>query len=169
MTSWIRHMLRNDKILITFHMSENTQKFTRDLTYAHVSEEQAYSMGYQRGIRILDEFRYIFFKTYVKFIPDISPGYYTYTDADGNVIECRESSSTLYDHWRSDTQEKFMAGMTTKTSLSPSQLKQLGMIGIIVAAAAVGVLLLVRRCRSSGRLRSRPSIICPRSTAKSLT
>lgn len=144
MTSWIVHLLRNDKILVTFNMNERTHKFSRNLRYAKVSEAQAYGMGYQRGVKILDDFKYIFFKTYVRFVPDNPPGYYTYTNADGDVMVCRETSSTLYDHWRSDAQEKFMAGMTTKTSLAPSQLKKLALLGIVVAAAAIGALLLVK-------------------------
>lgn len=142
--SWLTHMVYNDRILLTYRMDARTQKFQRDLTFARISEGQAYGMGYQRAVKFLDEMKYLPFKTYVRFIPDVRPAPPVICDKDGQQRVCLETSSTLYDHWRTDSLEKFLSGMVTKAmKLVPIEQKQLLMIIVIIAAAAAGIYLLV--------------------------
>lgn len=141
--SWVKKIARGERILMTYTMDPATQIYDVNLVFARVSEAQAYGMGYQRGIKMLDELKYAPFKTYVRFVPDVSPEAPVYKDSDGGLVVCCETASTLYDHWRSDNLEKFLSGMITKKQLAPIDLKKLLMILIIAGAAAAGVALLV--------------------------
>lgn len=142
-SAWLYHLLKGDRILISYSMDPDTHRFSRDLFFAHVTEAQAYGMGFQRGIKILDELKYSPFKVYVRFNPDAPPGIPLIKDESGNLVQCFETSSTLYDYWRSDASERFLFGMTTKKAMSLLDMKKLIMIGVVIAAAVAGVLLLM--------------------------
>lgn len=130
---WLSRIWHNERILITYQVDIDKQEFTTTLFYARISEAQAYSMGYVRGVKMLDKFAYAPFKAYVKFYPDLPPV----------PSDSLETASTLHDHWRSNATKKFLHGMMTKKALAPIETKQIVMIGIIAAAAAVGILFLV--------------------------
>lgn len=127
--TWLLRIIRGDRILITYHVDPDSKKYRRDLWFARISEAQAYSAGYVRGIRMLDEFKYAPFKAYVRFVPDPAPA----------QISTHETASTLFDYWRSNATKNFMQGMTTKKTMAPIEQKQLIMIIIIAAAAAIGI------------------------------
>lgn len=88
------------------------------------------------------------FRTYVRFSPDTPPmtPFSTFYQSDGSPvqIENRETSSTLYDNWKSNAVERFLKGMTTKTSLPVVDQKKLMMIGAIVIGAIFGVYMILR-------------------------
>lgn len=130
---WIGRVIRGDRVLIDYYIDVESQKFSTNTYYARISEAQAYAMGYVKGVKMLDRFSEIPFKSYVRFHPDLPPV----------PSESLETASTLYDHWRSNATAKFLHGMMTKKTLAPIEMKQLIMIGIIAAAAAAGILLLV--------------------------
>lgn len=136
---WIYKILRKDKILITYNIDPKTMRFTEQLTIAHVSMAQAYGMGYIKGVKIKDELKYMPFKTFVRFTPDQQPPFpVIIMDDDGKMHENFETSSTLYDHWKSDAQAQFIKGIT-KTVLTGGDGKILIMILGIVAVACVGM------------------------------
>ena len=126
---WLGRIIRGERILITYRVDPDSKTFKRDLWFARVSEAQAYSVGYVRGQRMLDEFKYAPFKTYVRFVPDLPPA----------QISTHETASTLFDYWRSNATKNFMQGMTTKKTMAPIEQKQLIMIIVIAAAAALGI------------------------------
>lgn len=126
---WLLRIIRNEKVLITYHVYPESKKFRRDLWFARISEAQAYSAGYIRGVRMLDKLYYAPFKTYVRFIPDLPPA----------ELSTHETASTLFDYWRSNATKNFMQGMTTKKTMAPIEQKQLIMIIVIAAAAAIGI------------------------------
>lgn len=106
-------------------------------------------MGYVKGEKIYDKLSCSVFKTYVKFRPDLPPmvPYSMAPTPDGKKlqqIENRETSSTLYDNWKSNAIEKFLKGMTTKTSLPPIDQKKLMMLGAIALGALAGIYMLLR-------------------------
>lgn len=137
--AWMWHLLRKDKILITYHMDQRTKRFSESLHIVHITEAQAYGMGYTRGRMIKDELKYLPFRTYVKFIPDIQPPFpLIIMDDSGAVRENYETASTLYDHWNSDSTEKFIKGMT-KTTLTGGEQKKLVLVILICAVAAAGL------------------------------
>lgn len=136
---WIYRIIRNDKILITYDVDPKTQRFNENLQFAHVSKAQAYGMGYVRGKKIKDELKYLPFKTFVRFTPDTRPPFpVVIMDDEGNLHENYETSSTLYDHWKSDAQSQFIKGVT-KTVLSGGDSKILFMILGVAAVACVGM------------------------------
>lgn len=106
-------------------------------------------MGYVKGEKIYDKLSCSAFKTYVKFQPDLPPmvPYSLVPSMDGKKlqkVENRETSSTLYDHWKSNAIEKFLKGMTTKTGLPPIDQKKLMMLGAIALGALAGIYMLLR-------------------------
>lgn len=145
LAKWLWHIWRKDKLLITYSVDVKSKRFDEELVIAHVSQAQAYAMGFTRGKNIKDEIRYLPFKTYVKFRPDIHPPYpLLIVEEDGTVHENYETSSTLYDHWKSDAQKNFIAGMT-KTVLTAGVQKKLVLMLAICAVAAVGLYLILFR------------------------
>lgn len=130
---WLGRIFHGECILIDYYIEPETQRFSATKFYARYSEAQAYASGYVKGVKILDKFSEIPFKAYVRFHPDLPPV------PSGSL----ETASTLYDHWRSNATAKFLHGMMTKKTLAPIETKQIIMIGIIAAAAAAGILLLV--------------------------
>jgi hypothetical protein len=139
LAKWTWHLWRKDKILITYFIDQKKMRFEESLEIAHVSEAQAYGMGFTRGKKIKDELKYLPFKTYVKFIPDIQPPFpLIIMDDSGAVRENYETASTLYDHWKSDSKEKFVKGMT-KTTLTGGEQKKLILVAMIGLVAAVGL------------------------------
>lgn len=139
---WLKHVWKGDKILIDFHMDIPRQRYHPNLKFATISEAQAFGMGYVRGYKMLDEFKYIPFKTYVRFHPDEAPTT-PYEIVDKEIVSNYETASTLYDHFATDAVAKFLSGMTTKKTLAPIDVKKLAMIGCIIAAAAAGILLIM--------------------------
>lgn len=116
-----------------------------------MSSKQAIGMGYLRAEKFLDKIGYAPFKTYVMFIPDLPPLKAMTVDSCGEPVENVETASTLYDHYKNNAVEKFLAGMMTKKTLSPLDQKKLIMIIAIVAGAACGIYLMFMRrrtCRS---------------------
>lgn len=136
---WLYQLLRKDKILITYSIDKKTLRFEEHLTISHVSTAQAYGMGYTRGRKIKDEFKYLPFKTFVRFTPDEAPPFPVIVmDDDGNVSENWETSSTLYDHWKSDSYKEFVKGVT-KTLLTGGDQRSLVLIFLIVAGACAAM------------------------------
>ncbi len=98
-------------------------------------------MGYVKGKKIWDRIDCSTFRTYVKFNPDIPPlvPMSTFKTSDGKTVQVpnKETSSTLYDVWRSKSIEKFLKSMTTKVKLPEIDKKTL----LMVAALAIGAIL----------------------------
>lgn len=113
-----------------------------------MSEAQARSMGYIKGEKMFDQLSCSVFRTWVRFSPDTPPmvPFSTFYQSDGTPvqIENRETSSTLYDNWKSNAVERFLKGMTTKATLPAIDQKKLLMIGAIVLGAIVGIYLILR-------------------------
>lgn len=105
-------------------------------------------MGYIKGEKMFDQLSCSVFRTWVRFSPDTPPmvPYSTFYQSDGTPvqIENRETSSTLYDSWKSNSVERFLKGMTTKASLPVVDQKKLLMIGAIVLGAIVGIYMILR-------------------------
>lgn len=142
---WLYQLLRKDKILITYSIDKNTLRFEEHMVIAHVTTAQAYGMGYTRGKKIKDEFKYLPFKIFVRFTPDEQPPFPVMVMCeDGSIIENHETSSTLYDHWKSDSQKNFIKG-TTKTVLGGGDQKTLVLIFLIVAGACAAIYFLFFR------------------------
>lgn len=143
---WLWQLLTKQKLLITYKIDQKAMRFEEHLIIAKVSTAQAYGMGYIRGKNIKDELKYIFFKTYVRFEPDVSPPFpVIVVDDDGRVRENYETASTLYDHYKSDAQKNFIKGITTKTSISGGEKSKLIMIVLICIVAAVGLYFILAR------------------------
>lgn len=133
---WIWQLMTKQKLLITYTIDPKTMRFEENLTIAKISTAQAYGMGYVRGKKIKDEAKYIFFKTYVRFTPDNKPPFPVLIMGDDGVVrENWETSSTLYDHWKSDAGKSFIKGMTKATLTGGDQKKLLMIVGICVVAA----------------------------------
>lgn len=142
---WVYRILRKDKILIDYHIDPKTMRFDENLRITHISMAQAYGMGYTKGVKMKDELKYLPFKTFVRFTPDDKPPFpVVIMDNDGVLHENYETSSTLYDHWKSDAQAQFIKGVT-KTVLTGGDGKILLMILGIAAVAAVGMYFLFFR------------------------
>lgn len=136
---WLYQILRKDKILITYNIDKKTLRFDEHLTIAHVSTAQAYGMGYTRGRKIKDEFKYLPFKTFVRFVPDEPPPFPVIVmDDEGNLTENWETSSTLHDYWKSDAQKEFIKG-ATKTLISGGDQRILVILFAIIAMACVAI------------------------------
>lgn len=136
--------IRGDIILLTYHVTADLT-YTKTLTVARLKEPQAYSMGYRRGYRMLDQWRYLPFKTYVKFQGGKSPQFPTQTiDDDGSAYVTLETAGTLFDSYRSKSAEKFVKGMTKASSITAGDQKKLLLVIAIgaIAAAALAFLFL---------------------------
>lgn len=144
-TSWLYRKWKKQVILITYNVNPKTMYFDESLSFASLTEAQARGMGYLRGRKIKDELKYATFPIYVKWSPDIEPMVPSVYDLDLKAdVENRETSSTLYDHFKSNSVEKFLKGMTTKTSLPAIDQKKLLMLAAIVIGAIVGVYIILR-------------------------
>lgn len=145
-SSWLYRKWNRQIILITYNVNPKTMYFTETLTYARMTEAQARTMGYIKGKKIKDEFRYAIFPIYVRFFPDVEPRIPTTLDMDLKTeVENRETSSTLYDHFKSNAIEKFLKGMTTKANtLTAMDKNKLLMIVALIAGAAFGLYIILR-------------------------
>lgn len=136
---WLWMIWRGYKILITYNVDKDSGRFSEVLKIDKVTTAQAYGMGYIRGKKIKDELKYMPFKTYVRFFPDDHPPHpVIIMDEDGQISENWETSSTLYDHWKSDSTDLFLKGMT-KTVMAGVDQKKLIMIFLLVAGACAGI------------------------------
>lgn len=142
-TSWLYRKLTRHVILITFNVDRDKQRASENLVFAKVSKAQAYSMGYVKGKKMKDKLRYATFPIYVKFVPELPP-LVPYRYEGQTKIENRETSSTLFDHFKSNAIEKFLKGMTTKTSLAKIDQTKLLMLAAVVIGAIVGVYFILR-------------------------
>lgn len=135
--------MRGDIILLTYHVTPD-MTYTKNLAIMRLTESQAYSMGYRRGYRMLDQWRYLPFKTYVKFQNCKSPQFPTQTiDDDDTEYVTLETAGTLFDSYRSKSAEKFVKGMTKASITAGDQKKLLLVIAIgAIAAAAMAFLFL---------------------------
>lgn len=141
---WLYRVMDGQIVLIDYHVNPSTHRFHETLVYSKLSSAQAIGMGYIRGKKIKDEVAFIPFKIYVRFTPNEAPPLpYTVCD-DGSMMPNIETSSTLWDHWRSDSIEKFLNGLTTKKALAPIDQKKLMMIGVIAAGALAGLYILFK-------------------------
>lgn len=143
--SWIYRKWTKQIILITYYVNPSTMYFEENLHFAKMTDAQARNMGYLRGKKIKDELKYATFPIYVRWSPNVEPMTASVYDMDLKAnIENRETSSTLYDHFKSNAVEKFLKGMTTKTSLPQIDQKKLLMLAAIVIGAIVGVYIILR-------------------------
>lgn len=136
---WLWYLLRGYRVLITYNVDTRTKRFNEELYFRRFSQKQIYGMGYVRGKKIKDELKFLPFKIYVRFAPDIKPPHpVLIMDDEGNVRENWETSSTMHDHWRSDSTDQFLKGMT-KTVLPGGDQKTLIILFMIIACACVAV------------------------------
>lgn len=141
---WVYRILDKQIILIDYNVDVSRRRYNEVFKFARMSSAQAISMGYIRGKNIKDEIAYIPFKIYVRFTPSAAPPDPFTTYEDGTIVPNLETSSTLWDHWRSDAIEKFLAGMTTRKTLAPIDQKKLLMIGVVIVGALAGLYILFR-------------------------
>lgn len=143
--NWLFRVVRGDKLLIDYRVGADL-KFDETLRIENLSIAQVYSLGYIRGRHIRDEVKYMFFKTFVKFSPlDAIPYPVMITGDDQVQRPNRETSSTLYDFWRSDSIREFLKGMMTKIGMPAVTQKQIVMLACIALAAALGVYFVIMR------------------------
>lgn len=141
---WLYHVFRKDCMLITYETDLRTKRFRETMRIAHVTEAQAYSMGFQRGVKIKDNLGSLGIHTYVRFVGIHRPEPFSY-EQDGETVVNRETSATLYDYHRSNSIQTFLKGMLTKTAFPMIDIKVLAMVAAIAVAAAAGVLWVVMR------------------------
>lgn len=135
--SWLRKVIRGDVILLTYYPNSDAMTYRMDMMIAPISTTQAYSMGYIRGYKMLDGWKYLPFKTFVKFVNLQAVKFPTETvDNAGKPYAVLETSSTLYDRYKTKSTEKFVKGMT-KTSITLGDQRKLIMI-VLVALVAIG-------------------------------
>lgn len=142
---WLRMAIRGDAILIDYYPDTARMSYTTRMHICRISTAQAYSMGYIRGFKILDGWKYLPFKTYVKFNGGKPVAFPTETiDDDGKPYTVLETSSTLFDRYKSKSTEKFVRGMT-KTSLTLGDQRKLILIAVVGLVAVAGMALLFMR------------------------
>ena len=141
---WLWMILKGYRILIDYTVDADAMRFSENLRFVKLSAAQIIGMGYTRGKKIKDEFKYLPFKTYVRFYPDVSPDFpVAIAHPDGTTTDNWETSSTLHDHWKSDSVESFIKGMTTKATLSKGDQTKLIMIFLLVAGACAGAYFII--------------------------
>ncbi len=135
--------MRGDIILLSYQIYPD-MTYTRTLSISRLKEPQAYSMGFKRGYKMLDKWRYLPFKTYVKFNAS-APQFPTETvDDDGSEYVTLETSSTLFDRYRNRSIDKFIKGMT-KIGITLGDQRKLLLVIAIGAIAAAGLAFLFLR------------------------
>lgn len=138
---WSYQVIMRHKLLITYNVNPDRMTFDENIFIRKMSKAQVYSLGYIRGKKMKDELKYLPFTCYVKFSNAAQPAFpVTILDDSGESYPCYETSSTLYDRYKSRSEELFMKGITTKTSISGGDMKTLAMIAIIAAVAIVGII-----------------------------
>lgn len=143
-TSWLYRKLTKQVILLDYNVDVKDRRAYETLRFAKMRKAQAYSMGYVKGKKMKDELKYATFPIYVRFSPPIAPAVpFLIDEASQAKIENRETSSTLYDHWKSNAIEKFLKGMTTRTALPSIDQKKLLMIALIIIGAVAGIYLTI--------------------------
>lgn len=141
---WLWMILKGYRILIDYTVDADAMRFSEHLQFVKLSASQIIGMGYTRGRNIKDELKYLPFKTYVRFYPDVRPDFpVIIAHADGTTAENYETSSTLHDHWKSDSVDSFIKGMTTKATLSKGDQTKLIMVFLLVGAACVGAYFII--------------------------
>lgn len=135
--------IRGDIILLSYQIYPD-MTYTKTLSVSRLSETQAYSMGFKRGYKMLDKWRYLPFKTFVKFSGG-SPQFPTETvDDDGTEYVTLETSSTLFDRYKNRSIDKFIKGMT-KIGITLGDQRKLLLVIAIGAIAAAGMAFLFLR------------------------
>lgn len=143
-TSFLYRKLTKQIILLDYNVDLKSQRAYETLKFAKMSKAQAFSLGYVKGKKMKDELKYAFFPIYVRFSPPMAPAIPFFVDEETQAkIENRETSSTLYDHWKSNAIEKFLKGMTTRTALPSIDQKKLLMIAAIIIGAVAGLYLII--------------------------
>lgn len=141
---WAYRILDKQIILIDYNIDTSRRRYHENFRFVRMSSAQAINLGYIRGKNIKDEIAYMPFRIYVRFTPGAAPPDPYTTYEDGTIVPNLETSSTLWDHWRSDAIEKFLSGMTTRRTLAPIDQKKLMMIGVVIVGALAGLYILFR-------------------------
>lgn len=129
-----RHIHNNDKLLIDYYPETNGKKrYYRFERWTSEPTEEIIRKGYLKGINFHDETKYFGAKIFVKF-----SGFQQF---DINQLQkpIKVTSSNLYSFYCSETQKRFMDGMT-RIAFSPIDTKMLIMIGAVAIGGILGMM-----------------------------
>lgn len=136
---WLIQAIRGDIVLIDYYLDGDEMKYTKRVAISEMPASDASHLGYIKGFKMLDEIKYIPFKEFVRFNNLEPVAFPTETIGDdGEPYRLLETSSTLYDRYRTKSTEKFVKGMT-KASLTGGDQKKLVMLALIAIIAVAGM------------------------------
>lgn len=136
---WVIQVLRGDIVLIDYYPDSEDMSYVKRVAISEMKPKDAHHLGYCKGLKMLDELKYLPFKTFVRFNKIQNVAFPTETIGDdGKPYLLLETSSTLYDRLKTKSTEKFVKGMT-KTSLTGGEQKRLIMIVAIALIAVLGM------------------------------
>lgn len=142
---WILKIIRGDIVLADCHIDPDAMTYTTRLRIVPMSQATAYSMGYIRAYKFLDGWKWLPFRVYVRFIGAEPVPFPTETiDDDGSTYTVLETSSTLFDRYRTKSTEKFVKGMT-RISITLGDQRKLILIAAVGLIAAAGMALIFLR------------------------
>lgn len=142
---WLIQAIRGDIVLIDYYPDDIDMAYIKRIAISEMAVTDAYHFGYIKGRKMLDELKYIPFKTYVRFNNTEQVAFPTETIGnDGEPYLLLETSSTLYDRLKTKSTEKFVKGMT-KTSLTGGDQRRLIMIIAIALIAVLGMVFVFLR------------------------
>ena len=136
---WVVQVIRGDIVLIDYYPDPDEMTYTKSVSISEIKAKDAYHLGYSKGVKMLDELKYLPFKAYVRFNWTEPVAFPTETIGDdGKPYYLLETSSSVYDRFKTKSTEKFVKGMT-KASLTGGDQKRLIMIVAIALIAVLGM------------------------------
>lgn len=120
----IRRRLSGDVLTIDYELDRDSMSYRKTVLWRSMTPEALRRQGFVEGRNFMDSLIYSGTKVYVRF----------------RGFECAprpndETSSTLYDYFRSDAQADFIKGMTS-ISMPPMDVQK---ILLVAAAVVVGI------------------------------
>lgn len=121
----IKRRLSGDVLTIDYELESDSMAYRKTILWRSLTPEALRRQGFIEGKNFMDSILYAGVRVYVRF----------------RGFECapspnNESSSTLYDYFRSDAQSDFIKGMTS-ISMPPMDLQKIALVGV---AVVVGIL-----------------------------
>lgn len=121
----LKRRFSGDLLTIDYVLDPETMAYSKTVLWRSLTPEALRRMGFVEGTNFMDNILYAGVKVYVRF-----------RGFEAAEPPNAETSSTMYDYFRSDAQRDFVKGMTS-ISMPPMDLQK---IGIIAAAIVTGIL-----------------------------
>lgn len=132
----LKHNLRGEKMVIEYTLVEiNPSKPSVHTTSRFTTQDQAHlrAQGYLKAEKWLEDMGAVGMPVYIKFVnwPQVDAAEY------GNL----ETSSTLYDYYKSNAMAKWLHGFT-RIALDPLDTKTLAGVAVVAVGGILGFFLL---------------------------